>query len=267
MTNRLVKALKHRCDGVIAVSESVAADIRHELGASLRGARDLERGRSRTIRSRRSTPRSRHARRAAAGRFDAAADRSGRDVCAVEGSQGVSRDAEGAEPLHPFRVYIVGGPLYETQDSQVSMDELRTAIDRLGLTGSVGLTGFVKDAAAALRALDIVVHASTSPEPFGLVIAEAMAAGRCVVISDSGGVAELVKDHETGLTYRAGDVQQMTEQVRTLLDDPGLTTRIGQAAHTAAGVQFDQQRMSRQLLDVYAQVGSRSDVVPALGAA
>ena len=55
----------------------------------------------------------------------------------------------------------------------------------------MGFTGFVAHSAAAMRTLDVVVHASTEPEPFGLVIAEAMATGRPVIISYSGGAEEL----------------------------------------------------------------------------
>jgi len=61
----------------------------------------------------------------------------------------------------------------------------------------VGFTGFVGSPAAAMRTLDVVVHASTRPEPFGLVIAEAMAAARAVIASRRSGVAEFVRDGET----------------------------------------------------------------------
>ena len=75
----------------------------------------------------------------------------------------------------PFRAYIVGGPVYETNASQWSIDALKASVAERDLSDRVGLTGFVADTSAALRALDIVVHASTKPEPFGLAIAEAMA--------------------------------------------------------------------------------------------
>jgi glycosyltransferase involved in cell wall biosynthesis len=153
---------------------------------------------------------------------------------------------------HPFRAYIVGGPLYETTGSQVSMAELRTAIDRLGLSSSVGLTGFVADAPAALRSLDVVVHASTSPEPFGLVIAEAMATGRSVVVSDAGGVAEFVTPEVNALTYPSGSAGEMTACLRRLLDDPTLRSNLGAAAHESARRQFHPSRVCRQILDVYA---------------
>ena len=51
-----------------------------------------------------------------------------------------------------------------------------------------------------MRALDIVVHASTEPEPFGLTIAEGMASGRAVIVSAAGGAAEIVQDGVDALT-------------------------------------------------------------------
>ncbi len=59
-----------------------------------------------------------------------------------------------------------------------------------------------------MRALDIVVHASTRPEPFGLVIAEAMACGRAVITSAAGGAAEIVESEVDALTHTPGDVER-----------------------------------------------------------
>ena len=84
------------------------------------------------------------------------------------------------------RGYVIGGSLYSTRGSQADIAQLRRVADTLSLNGNVGFTGFVNDPAAAIRALDIVVHASTSPEPFGRVIAEAMACGKPVIMSGSG---------------------------------------------------------------------------------
>ena len=57
---------------------------------------------------------------------------------------------------------------------------------------------------SALRSLDIVVHASTAPEPFGMVIAEGMAAQRAVVAARGGGAAELFDDGVTAIGLPAG---------------------------------------------------------------
>jgi glycosyltransferase involved in cell wall biosynthesis len=69
-----------------------------------------------------------------------------------------------------IRGYIIGGPIYQTAGSQWSALELQGEAERLGLAGQVGFTGFLEDVPAAMRSLDIIVHASTQPEPFGMVI-------------------------------------------------------------------------------------------------
>ena len=87
---------------------------------------------------------------------------------------------------------IVGGPVYRTDSSQFSFDELGDHARQRGVAGRLTFTGFVRDVETVLRSLDVVIHASTEPEPFGLVIAEAMACGRPVVVADAGGARELV---------------------------------------------------------------------------
>jgi glycosyltransferase involved in cell wall biosynthesis len=252
VTNRLVKSLKQRCDGVVAVSESVAADIRQELGPAVHvhtiwNSVDLDRFAPKGPRLDLD---------ALAGLPPAPAGLPRIGLVATfarwKGHLLFLDMLKALSTTHRFRAYIVGGPLYETHASQFSMEELRAAVAQRGLSESVGLTGFVNDSAAALRSLDIVVHASTAPEPFGLVIAEAMAAARAVVISDAGGVAELVVPGQTGLRYNSGNVEQMTAHVRTLLDNASLRSRLGQAAHAAAVEQFHPSRVSAQMLGLYA---------------
>ena len=89
-----------------------------------------------------------------------------------------SKPSRGCRPHLPVRAYIVGDAVYQTEGSQYSLDELRQRARSLGVADRVGFTGFVHTPEATFRALHIVVHASTEPEPFGLVIAEAMACGR-----------------------------------------------------------------------------------------
>src|SRR5262249_17812754 len=82
-----------------------------------------------------------------------------------------------------LRAYIIGGPVYKTAGSQESLESLRDEVSRLGLQDRVGFTGHLDDVAEAMRSLDVVVHASTAPEPFGMVIIEGMACAKAVVVS------------------------------------------------------------------------------------
>ncbi len=65
------------------------------------------------------------------------------------------------------RFYIVGGPVYATRGSQFSEEELRAEAAARGIASRVGFIGFQRDVADVYRALDVVIHASTRPEPFG----------------------------------------------------------------------------------------------------
>src|SRR6202035_1639933 len=101
--------------------------------------------------------------------------------------------------------YVVGGALYQTNGSQFAIDDLRRYAADRGIGEMVGFTGFVAKPEEALRALDIVVHASTEPEPFGLIIAEAMACGRAVIASDAGGAREIFTAGVDALSHAPGN--------------------------------------------------------------
>ena len=92
------------------------------------------------------------------------------------------------------RFFIVGGTTYDTDASQFTVQELRARIVDRGLADVFGLVRFQAAPDRVYRALDIAVHASTRPEPFGRTIAEAMTCGRALIAAREGGAAELVED-------------------------------------------------------------------------
>jgi glycosyltransferase involved in cell wall biosynthesis len=149
------------------------------------------------------------------------------------------------------RGYVIGGSLYQTEGSQYSADELRQLVSSFGLSDRVGFTGFIRQPETALRALDVVVHASTSPEPFGLVIAEAMACGRAVIVSSAGGAAELVTPGVDSLTHTPGDARELASRIAALAADRPLRDRLGRAARVTAERAFDQVRLARDLVPIY----------------
>ncbi|MGO9449531.1 MAG: glycosyltransferase family 4 protein [Candidatus Binataceae bacterium] len=151
----------------------------------------------------------------------------------------------------PVRGYIIGGPLYQTDRSQRSLDELRVSADGLVASSRVGFTGFIAEPNAAMRSLDIVVHASTDPEPFGLVIAEAMASGRPVITTACGGAAEIVTDGVDALIYPIGDSAALAERIIRLAGDPELRRRLSINGRAAAETRFDSRRLVNETIEVY----------------
>jgi glycosyltransferase involved in cell wall biosynthesis len=154
-------------------------------------------------------------------------------------------------PSATVRAYVIGGSVYQTDASQRSLAELERMARDLGIAGCVGFPGHVDDVAAALRALDIVVHASTSPEPFGMVIAEAMAAGRAVVAVAAGGSQELFEDGVDALGHRIGDATDLADRLSCLVQDARLRASLGAAARASAVRRFPPRRMAEEFRAAY----------------
>ena len=97
---------------------------------------------------------------------------------------------------------------------------------RLGLGRNVRFFGYVDGAATACAAFDAQVVCSRA-EPFGLVTVEAMAQGRPVVVTDSGGSPEIVRDGIEGFLVAPDDAATLARRLDCLLDSPGLRREMG----------------------------------------
>jgi len=152
------------------------------------------------------------------------------------------------------RGYVIGGPIYETDSPQTTLEDLRRLVGDLGITNRIVFTGFVEDIASVMRSLDIVVHASTAPEPFGLVIVEAMASGRPVIVSSAGGAAEITQGATFALSNAPGDFTTMASNIETLARDPELRAALGAAGRREAEARFDNRIYARAFADAYTQL-------------
>lgn len=150
------------------------------------------------------------------------------------------------------RGYIIGGPIYATSGSQFTRDELERRATANGLAGRVGFVPFQTDPADVYRMLDVAVHASTRPEPFGLAITEAMSCGKPVVVAAAGGAAELFTPDHDGLGHPPGDPDALAGAIARLAGDPALRTRLGASARRTAVEQFSQERFGREMAALYA---------------
>ena len=165
-------------------------------------------------------------------------------------------------PHHPIRGYVIGNSIYQTDKSQYSLTELQDLAQRLGLSSRVGFTGYVEEPESALRALDIVVHASTEPEPFGLVIAEAMACGRPVIVSAIGGAAEIVQVGVDALAHPAGDTAALARRILELANDSALRARLGRTGRATVAQRFDRTRLAAELVPIYRRAVGQRDESP-----
>ena len=86
------------------------------------------------------------------------------------------------------------------------------------------------------------LHASTEPEPFGMVIIEGMACGKAVIASQAGGAAEVFTDGENALSHPAGDAARLSQQIERLARDKELRTKLGEGGRATAERLYDSKR-------------------------
>jgi glycosyltransferase involved in cell wall biosynthesis len=142
------------------------------------------------------------------------------------------------------------------------VQELKAVSGRLGLGSRLGFTGFCEDTPAALRALDVVVHASTSPEPFGMVIAEAMACGRAVVACRAGGAKEVFTEEQDGLGHEAGDAGDLARQMERLVLDASLRRQLGERGRASIQRKFPMVRLGQSVVKLYEELTDIQPRVP-----
>src|SRR6185437_8182985 len=97
--------------------------------------------------------------------------------------------------------------------------------------------------ASAYAALDVMVHASTQPEPFGRTAIEAMAAGVPVVAAAGGGISEVIEDGLSGLLTPPGDAGALARALADLHARPEL-----RAALSAQGLARVRQRFTEEMV-------------------
>jgi glycosyltransferase involved in cell wall biosynthesis len=132
---------------------------------------------------------------------------------------------ERGQPMH---LVIVGGDSYGLSPQYAA--SLQPLIAELGLQDAVTLVGEVPDAMPFVQQLDVLVNAS-DPEPFGIVLLEAMAARVPVVAVNSGGPPDIVEHGRTGMLARSGDPEDLADAIEPLLASAQLRRQLGDAGH------------------------------------
>ena len=118
-------------------------------------------------------------------------------------------------------------------DDQAYLDELQALVARAGLQAQVSFLGARPDVPDLLNAADLAIHASVKPEPFGLVVIEAMALGKPVLAANLGGPAESVSP-ESGITYNPHVPAELTAALEALVRDPARRAALAAGAPARA---------------------------------
>jgi glycosyltransferase involved in cell wall biosynthesis len=147
---------------------------------------------------------------------------------------------------------ILAGDAQGRAEYQSELEEL---IFSRGLNTQLTIAGHVADMPAAYLAADIVVSASTDPEAFGRVAAEAGAMGRPVIATDHGGSREIILPNRSGVLVEPDDPEALAAALTQLLAaSPERLAQMGAEARAHVSSHFTVERMCADTIALYREL-------------
>lgn len=150
-----------------------------------------------------------------------------------------------------IKAIIVGDESDGTPDY---FNRIKEIINSSGYRENFILTGYQEDVEGFYIAMDIVVHASIEPEPFGMVVPEGMAAENPVIAADEGGPAEIVSPGIDGFLVPPGDIDKMAAAILELANDPDKRKTMGANGYNKVKNQFTIPYIASQVEKVYQDI-------------
>ncbi|EWH21431.1 glycosyltransferase family 4 protein [Bacillus haynesii] len=135
---------------------------------------------------------------------------------------------------------------------------LKIQSEQLGLADDVVFLKNREDVPYLLSLADIYVLPSLlDNQPLSLI--EAQIAGVPAVVSDAGGLPEMVKHEETGLIVPKGDAAAMSKSLERLLEDDDFRNKLGMNAKEFAKKHWDMDQAVRRILDIYQNTNGKEE--------
>jgi glycosyltransferase involved in cell wall biosynthesis len=140
------------------------------------------------------------------------------------------------------------------QRSEDYKEELDAYVRNDGLEKNIIFTGFRTDIPNLLSILNILIHASTDPEPFGLVVLEGMAMRKPVIATNVGGPAEIVLQNETGILVPPNDPKSMARAIVYCLSNRNKARVMGERGRQRFVEMFSSDKMVEETEKVYEEI-------------
>jgi len=138
-------------------------------------------------------------------------------------------------------------------------NELNSLIDKLGLTNNFRIIENQIDMAAIYKLADVVISASTEPEAFGRVVAEAQAMGRPTVAVNHGGGPEIIINNVTGWLFKSGDAIDLSDKILKAIDLDDLERKnMASKAIERTSLNFNNDTMCFKTLEIYSDLINRN---------
>lgn len=145
--------------------------------------------------------------------------------------------------IFPDSKFLIVGYLHDSE----YQNELYKNVNRLKIQNHIIFTGWRDDIPDIMASIDVMAHARTTPEPAGLVLIEAMAMGKPVVTSGTGGIPELVENGVTGIIVSPEDSEALASGIITLLQNPQKAGNMGLEGRKRVEERFSLDRQIKEI--------------------
>jgi len=147
-----------------------------------------------------------------------------------------------------LKMLVIGGA---PDDCAAYEQHLKQRVIDEALADIVVFTGHCSEMDCIYNGLDIVVSASTNPEPLGTMVIECMAMGRPLIGPNHGGAAEMIEHNKTGWLFEAGSATSLANQIIGLYQHPETIEGIRHAARASALERFDVHQHAAKVSHLY----------------
>ena len=171
-----------------------------------------------------------------------------REACAIKKTFDENRNLFQKKDI---KFLVIGGSVFKEDEYREGY--IRRLSERLGLKDSVIFCGFRDDMPELFNILDMLVLCSRA-EPCGRVLFEAMASGKPVVATDTGGTPEIVLDGVAGKLFRPFERGAMTDAVIDLLKDEKTAMEMGTAGRRMAEQNFSIKKNTEEIEKTYMEI-------------
>lgn len=109
----------------------------------------------------------------------------------------------------------------------------------------------LEDMPEIYAASEVCVYPSSSPEPFGLTMLEALAAGRPMIVTETGGMPEIIRDGVNGFVVPVKDFESLASRIIQLLSDKELRERLGSTGRQIVEQNYTKEIVANNTLNIY----------------
>jgi len=150
-----------------------------------------------------------------------------------------------------IKCLIIGKVAQRSEDYKKELDAY---VQDNNLAGNIIFTGFRTDIPIILSILNILIHASIDPEPFGLVVLEGMAMRKPVIATNLGGPSEIVLQNETGKLVPSNDPKSLAEAILYCLSNRDKAREMGERGRQRFVEMFSSDKMVEETEKVYDEI-------------